>query len=334
MSKHTTEKERHFIEVWLKERKSVAWIAEQLEKNRSTIYREIKRGETVQLTSLLERKVVYLSDRAQMEYNKKQKNKGAKEKLSKDDAFLLAMKEKILKEKYSPEAFLCIVPDKKVCVKTLYNYVHKGYIDGLEIENLPYAKRKRKKKEKEGKQKYTKGTSIEDRPKFINTRNSYGHWEMDTVYSSKDDLTCLLVLSERAGRTEKVIQIKDRTASSVIRALNRLERSMGTVAFRETFKTITCDNGKEFSRWEDMEKSCINKGKRTKVYFCHPYTSCERGTNENINRMIRRWIPKGDDIGLYSKAEVQQIEDWINSYPRQIFGGLSSKQYTEMVLCP
>ena len=56
----------------------------------------------------------------------------------------------------------------------------------------------------------------------------------------------------------------------------------------------------------------------------------QRGTNENINRMIRRWIPKGDDIGLYSDQEIKQIQDWINDYPRKIFGGLSSNQYKKL----
>lgn len=150
---------------------------------------------------------------------------------------------------------------------------------------------------------------------------------MDTVYSSKDDLHCLLVLTERMTRDEKVIRMKDRTMNSTIKALDSLERSMGTPSFRNTFKTITCDNGVEFSDFESIERSCRTKGKRTEVYYCHPYSSYERGSNENLNRMIRRWIPKGDDIGLYSPADIRFIEDWINDYPRPMFNGMSSREY-------
>jgi IS30 family transposase len=84
----------------------------------------------------------------------------------------------------------------------------------------------------------------------------------------------------------------------------------------------------EFADWQSIERSCRTKGKRTKTFFCHPYCSCERGTNENINRMIRRWIPKGDDIGLYSSREISFIQNWINNYPRRIFNGKSSKELT------
>ena len=158
-------------------------------------------------------------------------------------------------------------------------------------------------------------------------RNNYGNWEMDTVYSARGDKACLLVLSERMTRQEIVIKVKDRTSASILQGLDKLEKSMGAPCFRKTFVTVTADNGVEFSDWKSIERSSLNKKKRTDLYFCHPYCSGERGTNENINRMIRRWIPKGDDIGLYSVEEIKQIEDWINDYPRKIFNGLSSNEY-------
>lgn len=332
--KHLTKEERDYIQAWLKAKKSVKWIAAELGKHPSTIYREIKRGLTEQMDKkFLTIHIVYTADRAQVEIDKNKVHKGRKMKLDKDDFFLQDFKDKVLNGKYSPEAFLYSVPERKVCIKTLYNYVHGEYIDGLKVEYLPYARRKKKKKVKVTKRKFIRGTSIEKRPENILMRNEYGHWEMDTVYSSRDDKTCLLVLSERATREEIVIKIKDRTAGSVIRAVDRLERSMGAPLFRATFKTITCDNGVEFAKWHLLERSCINKGKRTTTFFCHPYSSYERGTNENINRMIRRWIPKGDDIGLYSAKEIEEIQNWINNYPRGIFGGLSSKQYKEMLFC-
>ena len=97
------------------------------------------------------------------------------------------------------------------------------------------------------------------------------------------------------------------------------ERKCGERLFRDVFKTITVDNGVEFSDAEGLEKSRRNKKKRTKVYYCHPYSSCERGSNENANRLIRRHIPKGVNFDKKSKTEIKEIETWINNYPRKIF---------------
>lgn len=325
--KQMTEKERYYIERCKKKNMSAEEIAKDLNRNPSTIYRELKRGKCKQLNSDLTEREVYLADVGQRMHDENAHHKGTKKKLSQDDSFLQVVKYWILEKKYSPQAVCFKLKNCKCCHSTIYNYIRSGYLLGVTIENLPYAKRKKKNTTKKTKRPYGTGRSIEDRPKYINDRSVYGHWEMDTVYSSHDDLHCLLVLTERKFREEIVIRMKDRTAPSVVRALDRLERTMGTPAFRNKFKSITCDNGMEFAHWKDIERSCRTKQPRTTVYFCHPYTSCERGSNENENRMIRRWIPKGDDIGLYSPAEVKEIQEWINDYPRGIFGGMSSREY-------
>ena len=92
------------------------------------------------------------------------------------------------------------------------------------------------------------------------------------------------------------------------------------------FKSITFDNGTEFAAAEGLERSCINKHlPRTKVYFCHPYSSWERGTNENTNGMIRRRFPKGTNFAAVTNAQIAQAENWINNYPRKILGYKSSE---------
>ena len=131
------------------------------------------------------------------------------------------------------------------------------------------------------------------------------------------------------SREEIIIKIKDKKESSVVHALDVLEKKYGSRKFREKFKTITCDNGVEFLDTENIEKSRYTKRKRTTVYYCHPYSSWERGTNENINRMIRRFFPKGIDFDTVSEKQVQAVENWINNYPRKILGGISSNQYRE-----
>ena len=313
-----TLKDRYYIEVELRRGTSVEKIADALGFNRASIYKEIKKGLCDQRQSDWTTKVVYLSDYAHMKHKETICKRGRKKKLNPNDDYLKQIGDKIVNEKYSPEAAMYSLSVKKVCVKTIYNYIRGGYMEGVTALQLPYAKKKKQKRVQVVKRPL-RGRSIEERPVDANERKIFGHWEMDTVYSSKDDKTCLLVLTERKTRLERIFKIPDRTANSVVRCLNRLERKIGCKKFRETFKTITCDNGMEFSNWEGIEHSIRNKMPRTTVYFCHPYCSGERGSNENQNKMIRRWIPKGDDIGLYTDTEIQQIEDWINSYPRKLF---------------
>ena len=124
-------------------------------------------------------------------------------------------------------------------------------------------------------------------------------------------------------REKIIIKIKGKSSEYVIKAINSLERKYGK-RFYIKFKTITFDNGVEFMDYEGMEKSCIKKGTRTKIYYAHPYCSGERGTNENNNRLIRRWIPKGTIIDNISKEFIKQIENWINNYPSAMFDYKSS----------
>lgn len=331
MPKRFTELDRHKLEFALKAKMPVAEISKQLGFSRVAIYAEIKKGTVKQIGTDLKEHYVYLADAGQRVHDERKKHCGAKKKYLPDAPLLQEITSLILDYRYSPEAAILKLRTAAVCTKTIYNYVHAGYLPGVDENKLPYCVKKRKQKKKTGKRKYVSGhKSIEERPKEILQRDTYGHWEMDTVYSSKDDLTCLLVLSERMSRDEIVIQIPDRTCSSVIRGLNRLERKLGAPAFRKQFHTITCDNGMEFMDSDAIEKSCLNKGNRTTLYYCHPYASGERGTNENQNKLIRRWVPKGDDIGLYSPKEIQMIESWINDYPRKMFGGLSSNEFKKL----
>ena len=136
----------------------------------------------------------------------------------------------------------------------------------------------------------------------------------------------LLVLTERKTRQEIIVLIPNRKAETIVKALDALERKFGAVNFRKIFRSITVDNGSEFAAAEELERSAVNKAiPRTKVYFCHPYSSWERGSNENVNGMIRRKHPKGTDFSKVSAAEIARTEAWVNSYPRKILGYMSSE---------
>ena len=139
---------------------------------------------------------------------------------------------------------------------------------------------------------------------------------MDCVVGKQRTKNVLLVLTERLTRYEVIFRMPNKKPPSVVHCLNKLEYRFGK-KYRHIFKSITVDNGVEFSDCAGMQKSMFG-GKRTAVYYCHPYTSSERGTNERINRDIRRWFPKGTDFSKHSDEEVQQLENWVNDYPREV----------------
>lgn len=335
------ESERYKIEVLLQEGYSISQIAKILGIKYNTLYKEIKRGTVKQLDTHLREHYVYKADYAQRIYRESVSHRGRELKIGNDLEFIRYLEEMIVKKKYSPEAVIYHMRNNgitfrtRICVKTIYNYLDMGVFLNADNSDLPYKKDKKNKEKEEPRtsRNNLKGESIENRPLHINFREEFGHWEMDTVYSAKNQgKACLLVLSERMGRGEIVLKMKDRTSKSVVSALNRLERKMGFVRFSETFKTITCDNGVEFLNFKGIEKSIHRKGTRTKVYYCHAYSSWERGTNENINRMIRRIYPKGTNFDDVTPKQVQELQDWINNYPRKILGGISSADYYKNIL--
>ena len=157
----------------------------------------------------------------------------------------------------------------------------------------------------------------------IENREEFGHWEMDMVVGKKNvSKNVLLVLSERKTREELIFKLPTKEAKGVVEVLDLLESQYGD-KFSKIFKTITVDNGTEFSLCEDMEKSLYG-GQRTKMYYCHAYSSWERGTNENQNKLVRRKVPKGSDFDHYTEEQVKEIETWMNHYPRKIFNWRTS----------
>ena len=162
------------------------------------------------------------------------------------------------------------------------------------------------------------GESIEHRPENINSREEPFHWEMDTVKGRQKTKKCVLTLTERLSLKEITLPMNGATMENVVAALDGLERKYGKL-FRKIFRSITVDNGSEFSDCEGMEASIFG-GKRTKMYYCHPYSSYERGSNENQNRMLRRKFPKGTNFDEVPDEEIIAAADWMNGYPRKRLG--------------
>ena len=326
--KHLTYTEKTMIERWHnKEHKTNKEIAVLLNKNERTIRREIKRGLTTNLTSELVEIKVYSADISNDEYTANMRAKGQDLKIRSDRKTIELIETMIKKEKKSPEVIAYELTEQgllKITARTIRNYIYDGNVFDLKDEDMIYNKKHKSKNKNKRIAKHTPPEkSIENRPIEANSRSEYGHWEGDLIIGKRQKGWVLLTFTERMTREEIIIKIKGKNNEYVVKAINGLERKYGK-RFYNKFKTITFDNGVEFMDYEGMEKSCVRKGKRTQIYYAHPYCSGERGTNENNNRMIRRWIPKGISIDNISNSFIKEIEEWLNNYPRAMFDYKSS----------
>lgn len=304
-------------------------IADILRVHRSTIYNEIKRGQYEHTKTDLTSEMRYSPDLAQKRAEENLKMRGKQLKIGNDIRLADYIEDKIINEKYSPAAVIGEIKAQgresdfktMICTRTLYSYIDKGIFYRLTNKDLPVkAKKKRKYRKLRTQKRAAAGTSIEKRPPEIETRETFGNWEMDTVAGARGKGTqSLLVLTERKTRNEIIKKLEDRSASAVVAQIDALEKEWGD-DFHKVFQTITVDNGSEFAYAGEIERSALSDGKRTDLYYCHPYSSYERGTNENTNRMIRRLYPKGTTFDSVTGEDIEVLTKWINNYPREIFG--------------
>lgn len=328
---YMTEAERWQLEAMRRNKIPVAEIARQLGCSRQTIYNELKRG-NYQHTygDYYKVRTVYSADKGQAIRESRSRNKGRSLKIRSDKDFAEFLERKILYEKYSPAAALAAARrsgyQTTVCVTTLYTYISRRVFRKLRDIDLPEkVSRRRKKPEKESRIVHKGYPSIEQRPQHINERSEAGHWEMDLIVSGKKGSAALLTLTERQSREEIIRKINDKKAATVRAAIDDLERN--TPNFAVKFKSITTDNGVEFMQYQLLQTS-IYGGKRFDLYYCHSYSAWEKGTNENHNRMIRRWFPKGTNFDRISPERIQRVQDWMNDYPRKKLNWKSPREAT------
>lgn len=331
--KHLEFSERQSIERWFnRDKRTKVEIAELLDRTEKTIRNEIKRGLVKNLTTELIEIWVYSADVAQQKYEYYLKAKGPKLKIDNDYELKEYVEKSIKEDKKSPEVIAKEIKKMnfktKMCARTIRNNIYAGDIYDIKSTDMIYNKEyKDKNKEKRVCEKVPPEKSIDYRPEEANTREAYGHWEGDLVIGTKKRGAVLFTLTERKTREEIIVKIPGKKAEYVAQALDLIERRYKKI-FYTKFKTITFDNGGEFRNWKSLEKSYDNRRKtaRTQVYYAHPYRSGERGSNENANRLIRRFIPKGIDITPISEEYIQKIEDWINNYPRAMFNYKSTNE--------
>jgi IS30 family transposase len=306
---HFTQEERYRIQIGREEGKSMSMIARELGVNKSSVSREIKRNSVLIRRENKSTKkyepdyfevVEYKTESAQALYCGKRCGNYKLDRI----AGLMGRINNLIKEKYHPEV-IANKTGNAVCSKTIYNYMLAGLIDKGRIKL-----RKKQHKSPSRVHKRLLGISIEQRPD-ISSREEFGHIEGDLVLGSKSSKEVWLTLVERKTRNAFVYRLPDRKALTVLIAMKKFLRRNKWV------KSITFDNGSEFALCHTLKNP---------VYFAHPYSSWERGSNENFNKLLRRELPKGRNLALYTKEQLQSALNFINNLPRKILDFKSSNQ--------
>ena len=306
--KHLTLADRRNIERWLHEGLSHLEIARRLAKASQTIHNEVKRGQVRQPVRKGKFEVSYSADFAQDTYDNNRKRSVKRLSLTKE------LRENIvhyIKQKYSPEM---IVKTKgiNVSISTIYYWIHHGQL-GLTRADMLYPRKATPKKKQVSPNFKLAGKSIEERPESINNREKLGDFEIDTVIQTRAKNECLFALTDRKSRYQIIRLIPDKSSTLVNQALKAILKNY-------QINSITADNGTEFSRL-----AAVFDPKH--IYYAHPYSSWERGSNENHNRLIRRWLPKGRKNA--TPQQVAVIENWINNYPKKILDYKSPKEFLQ-----
>lgn len=296
--RHLTSEDRTVIKALLQENISCAKIAENIGVHRSTIYREIRRNS------------------GKRGYRSRQANNIAiarkcKPRTKKLDGLVIAYIINALQLKFSPEQISGITHKYTgVCIshELIYQLIYKDKKSGgtlyssLRINNKRKYKRRCKATDNRG--RIRNAVSIEKRPKVINDRKRYGDWEADLVCGAGRS-GYLVTLVERKSGFGKIGYVKNKTSNLVYAEIVRLLSPYKV-------HSITYDNGKEFACHED-----VNKALGCKSYFCHAYSSWERGSNENFNGLLRQYYPKSMRLDKVTIFELQAVENEVNSRPRK-----------------
>ena len=340
---HLTEKDRATIQALI-EQKDIngkrlfnnTYIANYIGVHRSTVSRELKNRKSYHFMIRTGRTIEkpYNATDAHNNYLFKRGLSKGEYKLCKYSKMAKYIEEKIKIDKWAPDVIVgymkvhnYFIKDGfcKISVPTIYNAIRYGIIN-VKLEDT---RRMKFKQEYTYQVKSSLSTSkvpysIENRPEEINNRSTFGHFEIDTVIgTSRGKHECLLTITERKTKFEIIFKISSKTAENVVNKINQIKLFLNK-HYNKIFKSFSTDNGTEFSNFLE-----IIKDTKTKIFFCHPYCSGEKGTNEKQNSMIRYFIPKKTLIENYTFEDINKIASWMNNYPRK---SLNYKTPLEAVL--
>lgn len=293
-------------------------IARRLHCSPSTVTNELKRG-TPPRTGKRGRPFEYSAQRGQAVYTEHRKSCHRRPKLRKDSPFFRWVRERVAsRDKWSLDVCAgyakrhhLFIQDQMVCSRSLYHALWNGRL-GLTSFDLPEALGRKKHRLRGRRNKRLYGRSIDERPAEVSAAAEFGHWEIDTVVGRRAGKEAvILTLLEKQTRYLLAIKLPGKTSEAVQTAMKTLHEAYHE-HFTKVFRSITSDNGTEFSELSQCE------GWGTRVYFAHPYSSWERPQNERHNRFLRRYLPKGKSIEQFSPEQIQWYSDEINSLPRKV----------------
>ncbi|XJS10920.1 IS30 family transposase [Aerococcaceae bacterium WGS1372] len=292
---HLTIEDRSKIEVLYYEGYTASQIAEAIGRHRSTIYRELKRVKSA-------------SYDAQLAQDNATKHKSLKGRRPKHTPELIQDIQTKLELTWSPEQIVGRCYQNRLSFKTIYNWIYQGVIE-VSLSCLRQKGNRRKPQETRG--RFNIGTSIKERPNTVKKRQEFGHWELDTVVSSRGKSKgCLATFAERKSRFYVALKMPNRSKESMLSTVNQLIQSFPKAAL----KSFTSDRGKEFACYSDIEQQDID------FYFADAYCAWQRGTNENSNGLLREFFPKGTDLTKITEHELFNALWLINNRPRKCLG--------------
>jgi IS30 family transposase len=305
--------EREKLFAWNAQGISLREIGRRLNRSDTTIGREFKRNQL--FTRGLEKTSgVYIPCRAQQKAEKRSVEQRSQASW-KGPQVLLYVKDH-LEQEWSPETIAARIsidhPELHIVHETIYQMVYAKQNKKFKLwKYLTIQRKKRMKKlgrnvHREG--RIPEAVSIDQRPRNIQRRKQVGHWETDNVIGKISDDTALSVSVERKTRVTIMSKLKSKKADEKLRVLFA-RFSVLPEAFRRTFTT---DNGKENTRHTEITNQL-----NMPVYFCHAYHSWEKGTVENMNGRIRRYIPKGQSMDAITQEQIASIEWKLNTTPRK-----------------
>lgn len=324
--KHLNDILRGRIEELAKSGYTQVQIAKEIGVNQSTISRELRRGRTIQMKYNRTYHELYLADAGSRIYKENRQFSHAKDYSKYSKNFFIELQIALKSTKNHPrihsvDTFVYTYkknhPDERVpCSKTVYNLIDKGV---LSIRNIDLPKklrmrpRKKYKTEPSGTNVKRLGTSIEERDSNVLTRSEFGHWEVDLVIGKKTKgEPVIITLIERQTRDLLTRKVWSKDAAVIQNSIRKMVIKEGIAKF----KSITTDNGSEFSTLSLLEQDF----KDLKIYFAHAYASWEKGTNERHNGLLREFIPKGYSLKGLKYKELQMYTDALNNRPRKILG--------------
>ncbi len=307
---HLTINERSIIYNLHKEGKTIRYISEAVDRSPSTISRELKRNNCGY-------RFKYLPHIAEMKYHERRKNCHRQIKISFE---LKDYIEDKINLTWSPEQISNRTIDNidVPSFATIYRWIHKGLIVKDGMKKL---RRKGKfKRPQETRGRFNIGKTIRKRPKVVHSRKTYGHWEADTVESGRfnhqrKSKYVFVTLAERKSRLYIAKLVPNKSSEVVTEAIIEMLSRFPD----ELVQTITCDRGKEFAGYKDVEEKL-----NCEVYFADPYCAWQKGTNENSNGLLREFYPKGMDLSLTNNIELKENLSLINNRPRKCIGYLTS----------